>query len=184
MNQLADNKPPLTFANTHIAWLACLGCLLHRVRCEGLMSTEWLIETPCEAGNLFGRFPQVLEAPYLGFATDVLRMMVGGILEPEDMQVYANHAIASLTAVDDPAPGAKIDPSLLQIIWLTLWAGMKGYAPQVAVEFGRQAVPVGVKPTHGELEEIYREVRDVWRESQRKAMDMESRIESFVESLG
>lgn len=184
MYKPADSKAPMTFANAHIAWLACLGCLLHRVRCEGLMSIEYLIETPHEEGNLFGRFPQVQEEPYLSFATDVLRMMVGGNLDPDDMQVYAKHAIVNLTAIDDQVFGSKVDPSRLETIWLTLWAGIKGYAPQVAVEFGRQAVPVGVKPTHGELEAVFREVRDVWRESQMETRDMESRIESFIASLG
>lgn len=183
MTESEERKPPFTFANAHIAWLACLGCLLHRVRCEGLMSIEWVIETPNEEGNVFGRFPQVLEEPYLCFATDLLRMMVGGNLEPDDMQVYAKHAMATLTAADKSASGNRIDRSLLETIWLALWAGIKGYAPQVAVEFGRQAVPVGAKPTHGELEGVYREARDAWREQGVAASDMETRIESFVQSL-
>ena len=165
MNKPANSKPPMTFANAHIAWLACLGCLLHRVRCEGLMSIEWLIETPRDDGSVLACFPQVLQEPYLSFATDVLRMMVGGNLDADDMQVYADHAVASLAAIDDPASGSKADQSLLKTIWLTLWAGMKGYAPQVAVEFGRQAVPVGKKPTHAELEEIFRKVRNTFKES-------------------
>lgn len=183
MTERNGRKPPFTFANAHIAWLACLGCLLHRVRCEGLMAIEWGIETPREEGNTFGRFPQVLEQPYLSFATDLLRMMVAGNLEPDDMQVYADHAMASLVTAADSAVGARLDASLLKTIWLTLWAGMKGYAPQVAVEFGRQAVAVGVRPTHGELEAIFRDVRDAWRVSQMGARDMESRIESFIEIL-
>lgn len=148
------------------------------------MSIESLIETPREEGNLLERFPQVLEEPYLSFATDVLRMMVGGNLDASDMQVYANRAMASFTVEHAPASGDKLDQSLLESIWLTLWAAMKGYAPQVAVEFGRQAVPGEMKPTHGELEAVFRETRNVWRERQMDENAMESRIESFVESLG
>lgn len=180
----ATNNTPQTFANAHVAWLACLGCLLHRVRIEGLMSIEWLIETSREEGNVFGHFPQVLDEPYLSFATDVLRMMVGGNLDPEDMQVYAKQAIASLMAADAQASGVKVDHTLLETIWLTLWAGIKGYAPQVAVEFGRQAVPATSKPTHSEQEGVFRETRDAWQESRKKAMDMENRIASFIKSLG
>jgi len=184
MNKYTDGKAPMTFANAHVAWLACLGCLLHRVRCEGLMSIEWMIEEPHQEGSLLYSFPQVLDEPYLCFTTDLLRMMIGGSLDAEDMQIYAKHAVVSLTTIDYPTSGSKVDSSLLETIWLTLWASMKGYVPQVAVEFGRQAVPVMSKPTHGELEGIFREVRDTWRESQMDERNMESRIESFVESLG
>lgn len=179
MIQSEERKPPFIFANAHIAWLACLGCLLHRVRCEGLISIEWVIETPSEEGNVFGRFPQVLEEPYLSFATDLMRMMVGGNLDPDDMRVYAKHAMASLTEADNSASDI-IDQSLLRTIWLTLRAGIKGYAPQVAVEFGRQAVPVGAKPTHGELEEVFREVRNMWKEDRQSMKSMENRIDLFV----
>lgn len=183
MTESEERKPPFTFANAHIAWLACLGCLLHRVRCEGLMSIEWLIETPREEGNLLGHFPQALEEPYLSFATDLLRMMVGGNLEPDDMQVYAEHAMTSLMAVDVSVSVAPIDQSLLETIWLTLLAGIKGYPPQVAVEFGRQAIPVRAKPTHGELEGVFREIRDVWKKDHQSMRNMGNRIKSFIESL-
>lgn len=183
MTEYPDRKPPFNFANPHIAWLACLGCLLRRVRCEGWMSIEGAVETPRDAGHVFELFPQVLETPYLGFATDVLRMMVAGNLAPDDMQVYAEHAMDSLTAADASAAGGKVDASLLNTIWLTMWAGMKGYTPQVAVEFGRQAVPVGAKPQHGELEEIFRTVRDAWRNDPREARSLDERIGLFIESF-
>lgn len=184
MNNPADNKKSMTFANAHIAWLVCLGCLLHRVRCEGLMSIEWLIEAPLEEGSLFTRFPQVLEAPYLTFATDILRMMVGGNLNTDDMQVYAGHAIVSLMAGDGAVSPNSVDESLLKTIWLTLWAGMKGYAPQVALEFGRQAIPVKQKLTYSELEKIFKSTRGICRKSESRCEGLEWQIKSFIESLG
>lgn len=184
MTESNERKPPFTFANAHIAWLACLGCLLHRVRCEGLMSIEWVIETPNEEGNVFGLFPQVLKEPYLSFARDVLRMMVGGNLEPDDMEVYARNGMTGLKALTDTALRENADASLLETIWLTLWAGIKGYGPQTAVEFGRQAVPVGQKLTNGEMESVFRETRDAWRGCKTATMDMDSRIEIFIQSLG
>jgi chemotaxis protein MotA len=40
----------------------------------------------------------------------------------------------------------------LQCIKTTLLASMQGYAPQVAIEFGRKVLYAGVRPTFGELE--------------------------------
>lgn len=77
----------------------------------------------------------------------------------------------------------KNDQSLLETNWLTLWVGMKGDAPQATVEFGLQAVPMWAKPTHGELEKVFRDGRYAWREEGAAANDMETRIESFVQSL-
>jgi chemotaxis protein MotA len=40
----------------------------------------------------------------------------------------------------------------LQCIKTTLLASMQGYAPQVAIEFGRKVLYSGDRPTFGELE--------------------------------
>ncbi len=73
-----------------------------------------------------------------------------GNMNAEDLSVYAEHAIAGHAV----AGGA--DMQLLKTIWLTLWASLSGFAPHHAVEFGRQAVPVAIKPTYAELEVEYR----------------------------
>ena len=166
-----------SYRNAHIAWLACLGALLRKVRSEGLMSIESEIETPEAENTLFRLFPQVLEAPYLEFATDILRMMVGGTLEADELQVYVDHYIAGLTAK------RGVDESLLRAIWLTLWASMKGYAPQVACEFGRQAIPLEHKPSFAELEQVLRDSRDAWRQRGNGEVDLDAAIADFMASL-
>ncbi|MBE0569828.1 MAG: flagellar motor stator protein MotA [Deltaproteobacteria bacterium] len=53
---------------------------------------------------------------------------------------------------------AKEDEVVLQVIKLTLVAFVGGSAPQIAVEFGRRAIPGDNKPTFSELETAVRAV--------------------------
>jgi chemotaxis protein MotA len=53
---------------------------------------------------------------------------------------------------------AKEEEVNLQVIKLALVAFVGGSAPQMAVEFGRRAIPGGDKPTFGELEKAIRAV--------------------------
>ena len=139
-------------ANDHLAWLACLDAAGQKIRREGLMSIENDVEVPDHAESIFQRFPQTLAQPYLEFATDVLRMMVGGNLNVDEMKVYAENYIGGLR-------DSAVDESLLRTIWLTLWALMCGYVPQIACEFGRQAIPSKLKPKFAELEGLLKDVR-------------------------
>ena len=138
------------FPTPTTAWLVCLFFVLSKTRREGLQSIEGDLDALKTEESLFRNFPQTMQAPYLEFATDVLRMAVAGNMNTEDLSVYAEHAIAGHAV----AGGA--DLQILKTIWLTLWASLSGYAPHHAVEFGRQAVPVAIKPTHAELEAEYR----------------------------
>ena len=142
--------------NTHIAWLICLYRVLQKARKEGLIAIESDVEEP-QASLLFQRFPQVHAGPYLEFATDVLRLMVGGNLNAHEMITYADHYIAGLTAPRRRTGlWHKPDASLLRAIWQMIWACMCGYNPATAVEFGRQAIPVRFKPGFLELETLCR----------------------------
>lgn len=177
---MSETRTPATYASAHVAWLVCLYAVLSKVRREGLLAVEADVESPLHPEAVFARYPQTQVQPYLEFASDVLRMMVGGNLNGEELGVYAEHYIAGLKA-----SGGGVDESLLRTIWLSLWAGMCGYAPQVAVEFGRQGVPVKLKPSFVELEELLREARA--REQQRAARDVngfDAAVERFVASLG
>jgi chemotaxis protein MotA len=51
---------------------------------------------------------------------------------------------------------AKEEEVLFQVIKLTLVAFVGGSAPQIAVEFGRRAIPGDAKPTFSELESAVR----------------------------
>ncbi len=168
------------FPNPTTAWLVCLFFVLSKTRREGLQSIEGDLDALNTQESMFRDFPQTLQAPYLEFATDVLRMAVAGNMNAEDLSVYAEHAIAGHAV----AGGA--DMQLLKTIWLTLWASLSGYAPHHAVEFGRQAVPVAIKPTHAALEAEYRGLSQRgykgtgWRRVQ-AAVD--ASVDEFMDSL-
>ena len=97
------------------------------------------------------------------------------------LQVYVDHGIAGYVEA------GVADPHLLKTIWLTLWASMCGYAPQVAIEFGRQAIPVAHKPEFATLEKKWNEARDQQREREQQAqkpLTLDEAIDQFVASIG
>lgn len=178
------NSATFTYPNLHVAWLACLFCLLRKVHREGLMSIEADVQFPENLGSIFQRFPQAQSQPYLSFAADILRLMVGGNLNTNDCSVYAEHYIAGLLATDEGVT-SEIDETLLRTIWLTLWAAMQGYPPQVAIEFGRQGIPTKDKPSFTELEDLHREIprAEDFRNS-REPDGLDETIDRFLESIG
>ena len=81
----------------------------------------------------------------------VLGAMIGSALVGTFLGILAAYAFA------EPLAGLmeqKVEESgkELQCIKTTLLASMQGYAPQVAVEFGRKVLLSTVRPTFGELE--------------------------------
>jgi flagellar motor component MotA len=180
MSETLQQTQQTTYANAHLAWLVCLSAVTHKVRRDGLLSIEGDVECPEHPNSVFYLYPQVQEQPYLEFATDVLRMMVSGNLSVTDLQVYADYAIAGNCLFSD-----QVDESLLRTIWLTLWAALSGYTPQMAAEFGRQAVPVNLKPSFFELDDLLRETQ-VKRENNRQKRDdgLDGAVDRFIASLG
>lgn len=180
------NDTPIkhNLANAHVAWLACLYAVAQKIRREGLMSIECDVEMPEHAESIFQHFPQTQAQPYLEFATDVLRMMLGGNLNSDEMKVYAEHYIGGLLAKNSLL-SSGVEESLLRTIWLTLWAVMCGYAPQVASEFGRQAVPLKFKPKFIELEDMLKEIRSTTRQQGKpfRQGGLDAAADSFIASL-
>lgn len=178
----AANPPGLwQYDNPYVAWLICLYNCMARVRTEGLMAIECDVEVPAES-KLFCAFPETAQEPYLSFATDVLRMMVGGNLDAEDLGVYAQAAINSQLAAN-ASLGNQTDEALLRTIWLTLWAMAKGNAPQVAIEYGRQAIPFAYKPNFETLEKLARAASSVWRRHPPRDDSLDAQIDSFIASI-
>ena len=54
---------------------------------------------------------------------------------------------------------AKEAEKMLQCIRVTLLASLHGYAPQLAVEFGRKALHSTERPTFNELEDYVRDAK-------------------------
>jgi flagellar motor component MotA len=149
------NEITLTnYPNAYIAWCACLYFILNKIRREGLMSIEDDIENTEKPSSIFQMFPQTLDEPYLEFATDIFRITASGNLNAEELQVYADTYIAGLLKNNMDSP----DESLLRMIWLTIWANLRGYSPSMSIEFARQAIPIGIKPGCHELETLCKDV--------------------------
>lgn len=204
----------------YIDALAMLFEILSKVRKEGLMSIEGDIENP-EASPIFSKYPDLVHDHHImEFATDYLRMMVGGNLNTVeieslmDVELETHHHEVEAPAhvvqkVGDATPAFGIvvavmgvvnvmgsvgqPPAVLgkmiggalvgtflgilvsygfvapiaslleqkahegskiyQMIKMVLLASMSGYAPQVAIEFGRKTLDSSVRPTFRELEE-------------------------------
>ncbi|RIX41181.1 MAG: flagellar motor stator protein MotA [Rhodocyclales bacterium GT-UBC] len=204
----------------YIDALAMLFEILAKVRKEGLMSIEGDIENP-EASPIFSKYPALLHDHHvMEFATDYLRMMVGGNLNTVeieslmDVELEIHHHegaepghVVSNIAGATPAFGIVVavmgvvnvmgsvgqPPAVLgkmiggalvgtflgiliaygfvepmsklleqkahegstiyKCIKMVLLASMSGYAPQVAIEFGRKTLDSHSRPSFRELEE-------------------------------
>lgn len=167
----------------HLAWLACLHAIHYKVRREGYMAIEYDVNKPDDEQSLFHEFPHVMRQPYLGFATDILRLMLTGLHDPDELSVYAEQAIKSLTT------GwifQRADETLLRTIWLTLWSFAKGNSPRITCEFGRQAIPVRMKPTADELEDWLGELEYERRQridDKRGEGGLEAVVDRFMASI-
>lgn len=88
----------------------------------------------------------------VGSPPAVLGKMIGGALVGTFLGILVSYGfvspIASLLEQKAHESG-----KIFQMIKMVLLASMSGYAPQVAIEFGRKTLDSGVRPTFRELEE-------------------------------
>lgn len=166
--------------SVHVTWLACLYCVLSKVRRSGLMSIEEDVEHPESKVSIFSNYPLVLKQPYLDFATDMLRMMHGGSLHSENLNLYSEIAIDRMTTF---RWFRKVDRSILELISLTLQMAVQGYSPRVACEFGRQAIPFGKKPSFQVLEKILIGQERILGFLGRSVQNLDDEVDRFVQSL-
>jgi len=204
----------------YIDALAMLFEILGKVRKEGLMSIESDVESP-DASPIFSKYPALVHDHHvMEFATDYLRMMVGGNLNTVEIESLMDveleihhheaaepgHVVSNIAGAtpafgivvavmgvvnvmgsvgSPPAvlgkmiggalvgtflgiliaygfvePIAKLieqksheSATIYKCIKMVLLASMSGYAPQVAIEFGRKTLDSSVRPTFAELEE-------------------------------
>jgi len=195
--------------------------LFTKARKEGLMALESDIDEP-DQSPLFQKYPTILKDHHLiDFVADYLRLMVGGNMNPFeienliDVELETHHnethkAPAAITAVSDALPGfgivaavlgivitmgsiggpveilgAKVGAALVgtflgilmaygfvgpmgtmlghvveeeskafECVKVCLLASLNGYAPQIAVEFGRKSLYSHTRPGFQELEDF------------------------------
>lgn len=142
----------------HLAWLLCLHEIMGKARRHGLLAIEYDVSIPESTGSAFLRHPALLLQPYRDFARDLLRLRLGGFDDMALMETYAQEAIATLTKRNWLGL-RRADPTLLKTIWLTLRAFCEGWAPAVACDFGRQAIPAHLRPDFDTLENLLIEAR-------------------------
>ncbi len=195
--------------------------LFTKARKEGLMALESDIDEPHESA-IFQKYPKILKNHHaLDFIADYLRLMVGGNMNPfeienlMDVELDTHHhesakVPAAFTVVSDALPGFGIvaavlgivitmasiggpieelgkhvaaalvgtflgilfaygfvgpmatsltamvedDSKVFECIRVCLLASLNGYAPQIAVEFGRKALESHHRPGFQELEDF------------------------------
>ncbi|MEN3371961.1 hypothetical protein [Dechloromonas sp. ZS-1] len=161
----------------YVAWLGCLNAIGHKIRREGLMAIEADVERPMNEDSPFSKFPLTLKQPYLEFACDILRLMLGGMLnQPALIDLYAENA---LRANRSGRFWQRADEKLLRLIAVTLRMLSDEHHPNVACEFGRQVIPALKRPAFNEVEEWLREQRVDAR------MPLsEERISAFLSGIG
>ncbi|HVL08600.1 MAG TPA: flagellar motor stator protein MotA [Burkholderiaceae bacterium] len=206
--------------------MALLYVVLAKIRRDGMMSIESDIDNPYES-ELFNSYPALQAHPgALVFVTDYLRLMVGGNLNPfqiealMDQEIDTHHHEEEMPAriiakVGDAMPAfgivaavmgvvhtmgsiglppaelgqliaaalvgtflgillaygfvgplsslieqrAEESTKLYQCIKVTLLASMNGYAPAIAVEFGRKVLFSTERPSFAELEDHVRQFK-------------------------
>ena len=82
----------------------------------------------------------------------VLGKMIGGALVGTFLGILVSYGFVAPVAslLEQKAHEAS---KIYQVIKVVLLASMSGYAPQVAVEFGRKVLESGVRPSFRELED-------------------------------
>ncbi|NOY67567.1 MAG: flagellar motor stator protein MotA [Gammaproteobacteria bacterium] len=193
--------------------------IFQKARKEGLMAIEDDIEDP-DSSALFNEYPKVIKDHHIrDFITDYLRIIVGGNMNPfeleglMDLELDNHHHEAAavptaITRVSDGLPGFGIVAAVLgivitmgslggpaeeigahvgaalvgtllgilfaygtvgpmanqlearnadeagfyQVLKVCLMANVNGYSPQICVEFGRKAMPSGLRPSFSDME--------------------------------
>jgi chemotaxis protein MotA len=111
----------------YVALLKLLYEILVKIRKEGLMSIEGDLEAP-DGGNMFKNYPQIVADHHLmDFIRDCLRLMVGGSLDPHELESLLEQELEShhqeahepaeaVQKVADALPGFGIVAAVLGIV--------------------------------------------------------------------
>jgi chemotaxis protein MotA len=217
---LALTKGPRYGREEYVMLLKLVYDILVKMRKDGLLAIEADLESP-EQSTLFQKYPKVLEDHHMViFITDCLRLIVGGTLDPHELESLLEyelethhkeahepaHAVqkvadalpgfgivaavlgivntmGALEGADTATIGAKVGAALVgtflgilvaygfigpiaagmehkahdegkafEVVKMALVASVRGYAPQVAVEFARKLLFSEVRPTFADLE--------------------------------
>lgn len=219
-NAVALFKKPRYTRDAYVDLLKLVFDLLVKARKEGLLAIENDLENP-DSSPIFTRYPSVMADHHmLEFITDCLRLMVGGNLDPNELESLLDYELEThhkenlepahaVQKVSDALPGFGIVAAVLgivntmaaiegsssaeigmkvgaaltgtflgilvaygfvgpiaaamearaheegkafEVVKMALVASVRGYPPQVAVEFARKLLFADVRPTFSDLE--------------------------------
>jgi chemotaxis protein MotA len=120
-------KGPRYKRDDYVALLKLLYEILVKIRKEGLMSIEGDLEAP-DGGTLFKNYPQIVADHHLmDFMRDCLRLMVGGALDPHELESLLEQELethhqefhepaGAVQKVADALPGFGIVAAVLGIV--------------------------------------------------------------------
>ena len=120
-------KGPRYKREDYVQLLKCLYDILVKIRKEGLMAIEGSLEAP-DGGELFKNYPKLVADHHLmDFIRDCLRLMVGGSLDPHELESLleqelethheeAHQAPSAVQKVADALPGFGIVAAVLGIV--------------------------------------------------------------------
>ena len=120
-------KGPRYKREDYVQLLKCLYDILVKIRKEGLMAIEGSLEAP-DGGELFKKYPKIVADHHLmDFIRDCLRLMVGGSLDPHELESLleqelethheeAHQAPSAVQKVADALPGFGIVAAVLGIV--------------------------------------------------------------------
>jgi len=123
---LAIIKGPRYNREDYVQLLKCMYDILVKIRKDGLMAIESSLES--KDGGLFKKYPKIMADHHLtDFITDCLRLMVGGSLDPHEleslleMELETHHQAAhepahAVQKVADAMPGFGIVAAVLGIV--------------------------------------------------------------------
>jgi chemotaxis protein MotA len=111
----------------YVALLKVLYSILVKMRKEGMVAVERQLKEP-DGGQLFAAYPQLLaDKPLLDFICECLRLIVGGRLDPQELEMLldaelevrrkeAYEPAIALQSVADALPGFGIVAAVLGIV--------------------------------------------------------------------
>lgn len=120
-------KGPRYKRDDYVQLLKCLYDILVKIRKEGLMAIEGSLEAP-DGGALFSNYPKIVADHHLmDFIRDCLRLMVGGSLDPHELESLleqelethhhdAHQPASAVQKVADALPGFGIVAAVLGIV--------------------------------------------------------------------
>lgn len=160
----------------HIQLLGTLFLICQKCRREGLMAIEMDIERPRES-DVFTAVAAFDEANAVIYTVlcDTLRLIMVGNPQTSELTRY-------LAAARKTSNLAKKQQSMFDVLESCMLSHQEGYAPAIAVEYGRQCVPAGLKPDFNALEDY---LRTLPRENNRvlSSVEMDASLVQFFDSL-